>query len=64
MSEAIIKHMHEDLEQLKQDMAVIKHILSEDGKLTTVARKLLEEARATLDSKYISHKDLKKRILQ
>lgn len=64
MSETIMQHMHTDLEELKRDMALIKHILSEEGKLTVYARKLLKEARATPDSEYIKHQDLKKRILQ
>lgn len=57
------EHMHADLEELKQDMAIIKHILSEEGKLTEYAQKLLAEARATPDSEYITHEELKKRVL-
>lgn len=64
MSETIMQHMHTDLEELKRDIALIKHILSEEGKLTAHAQKLLKEARATPDSEYIKHQDLKKRILQ
>jgi len=56
--------MHADLEEIKQDMAIIKHILSEEGRLTEYAQVLLAEARATPDSEYIKHQDLKKRILQ
>ena len=59
-----MKHLHADIEGLKRDMAIIKHILSEEGKLTSYAQKLLREARATPDSEYIKHQDLKKRILQ
>lgn len=59
-----IEHMHKDLEELKQDMALIKHILSEEGKLSDYAKKSLGEARKTPDSEYISHKELKKRILK
>lgn len=62
MAEAIIEHMHQDLEELKTDMAVIKHILSEEGKLNSSAKKALAEARAAPDSEYISHEELKKRI--
>ena len=58
------EHMHADLEEIKQDMAIIKHILSEEGRLTEYAQVLLAEARATPDSEYIKHQDLKKRILQ
>ena len=59
-----IGHMHKDLEELKQDVALIKHILSEEGKLSDYAKKSLEEARKTPDSEYLKHEDLKKRILK
>ena len=64
MNETTIDHMHKDLEALKQDVAVIKHILSEEGKLSEYAKKALEEARATPDSEYVSHEELKKRVLK
>ena len=59
-----VEHMHKDLEDLKRDMAIIKHILSEEGKLSGYAMKELQEARKTPDSEYIKHEDLKKRILK
>ena len=59
-----VEHMHKDLEDLKRDMAIIKHILSEEGKLSDYARKELQEARKTPDSEYIKHENLKKRILK
>ena len=59
-----VEHMHKDLEDLKRDMAIIKHILSEEGKLSDYAKKELQEARKTPDSEYIKHEDLKKRILK
>jgi len=62
--EATIVHMHDDLEELKRDVALIKHILSEEGKLLPAAKIELEEARAIPDSQYISQKELKKRILK
>ncbi len=64
MSDATIVHMHNDLEELKRDIAIIKHILSEEGKLSIYAEKELEKARAIPESEYISHKELKKRILK
>lgn len=64
MSEAVVEHMHSDLEELKRGISVIMHILSEEGKLTGYAKKLLAEARATSDSEYVSHEELKKRILK
>ena len=59
-----IEHMHKDLEEIKRDMALIKHILSEEGKLTDFAKNSLEEARITPESEYIKHSDLRKRILK
>lgn len=64
MTDVEIKHMHEDIEVLKRDMAIIKHILSEEGELTEQAKKDLEEARKTPRSKFISHEDLKKKLLK
>ena len=52
MAQTDLKHMHEDLETLKNDVAVIKHILSEEGELTKEAKLRLEAARKTPESKY------------
>ena len=52
MAELSLEHMHEDLETLKQDIALIKHIMIEEGLLTEDAKKRLKEARQTSDSKY------------
>lgn len=64
MAESTLEHMHKDLETVKRDLAVIKHILSEEGKLNDYAKKALAEARATPDSEYISHEELKKKVLK
>ena len=48
-----LKHMNEDIEMLKNDVAVIKHILSEEGELTNEAKRRLEAARKTPSSKYV-----------
>lgn len=53
MVETEIKHLHEDIELIKKDIAVIKHILSEEGELTDEAKRRLEVARKMPDSKYI-----------
>ena len=34
MTDLEIKHIHQDLETLKSDVALIKHILTEEGELT------------------------------
>ena len=53
MAQTDLKHMHEDIETLKNDVAVIKHILSEEGELTEEARQRLEAARKTPASEYV-----------
>lgn len=53
MAQTNLKHMHLDIETLKNDVAVIKHILSEEGELTQDARRRLEAARKTPNSKYV-----------
>ena len=62
MADTAAMHLHEDLEVLKRDVALIKHILSEEGKLTPYAKRALEEARQTPDAGYVQHADLKKRL--
>ena len=47
-----VEHMHLDIETIKQDLAVIKHILSEEGILTESAKKRLDKARAIPISEY------------
>ena len=47
-----LKHMHKDIEDLKQDVAIIKHILSEEGELSEEAKSRLEAARKTPESKF------------
>ena len=44
--------MHEDIEVMKKDLAIIKHILVEEGELTVDAKQRLEIARKTPISKY------------
>lgn len=53
MTNADIKHIHEDLEVLKRDISIIKHILSEEGELTEEAKKRLTKARTTPPSEYV-----------
>ncbi len=47
-----IEHMHKDIENIKTDIELIKHILSEEGKLTEEAKERLKEARAIPLSEY------------
>ena len=53
MPRTYLKHMQGDIEILKNDIALIKHILSEEGELTAEARQRLETARKTPSSKYV-----------
>ena len=53
MAQNELQHMHQDIEELKNDIAVIKHILSEEGELTDEAKKRLEAARKTPASEYV-----------
>ena len=52
MAETVLQHMHNDLELLKKDVSVIKHILYEEGALSDEAIMRLEKARKTPLSKY------------
>ena len=52
MVEAVIEHLHKDIELMKKDLAVIKHILSEEGQLTEWAKKQLARAREEPESSY------------
>jgi hypothetical protein len=53
-----LQHMHSDLEFMKRELSVIKHSLSEEGKLTGYAKKTLAEARATPIPKYVDYRAL------
>tara|TARA_Y100000310_G_scaffold228833_1_gene231168 strand:+ start:601 stop:795 length:195 start_codon:yes stop_codon:yes gene_type:complete len=63
MTEADIKHIYEDIEFIKRDLAEIKQILSAETELTDEAKQRLKEARSTPDSEYVDHEELKKKIL-
>jgi len=54
----LFKHIDKDLEQLKRDVAVIKHILSEEGKLTPWAKEQLAKARVDPESQYTDLDDI------
>ena len=52
MSETL-KMIHRDLEQLKDDVQAIKHLLLDEGELTDEAKVRLENARKTPRSQYL-----------
>ena len=62
MADTDLKYMHEDLAQIKRDLVAIKQILYDEG--DEWVRKALEETKETPDSKYISHEEVKRRILK
>ncbi len=58
MAEVIMEHMHEDIEFIKKDLAVIKHILSQEGQLSTWAKTQLIKARKEPKSSYTDLDDI------
>ncbi len=63
-TETLSVEMHTDLEQIKSDIAFIKHILTENYGLSEQAKKALALARESPKSDYVSHQDVKRRFLQ
>ena len=59
-----LKHMHQELEEIKESIDFIKNILAENYDLSDRAKKQLKIAGKTPVSKYIDHKDVKKRLLR
>lgn len=64
MQETTLEHIHKDLKELKRDMAIVKHILSEEHELSEEAQEKLAKARKTPDSEYIGHEEVRKRFLK
>jgi len=58
------KHIREDIEEIKKSLDFIKNILAEDYDLSESAKKQLKIASDTPASEYLSHKDVKKRLLR
>ena len=63
MSEAAVQqvdfqHLHEDMLLLQREVSVIRHILSEEGKLTDWAKKALAKAREEPESSYVNLEDV------
>jgi len=48
-----LKMIQKDLEQLKNDVEVIKHVLIDEGELTDEAKLRLDNARKMPRSKYV-----------
>lgn len=64
MTEAVALHMHQDLEDIKRELAVIRNILEEEYPLSNEAKQALVKARKTPRTQYISHEEVKKRLLK
>ena len=59
-----LKHMHDDIEQLKRSLDFIKNLLAENYELSDYAKKQLKIAAKTPISEYIDHAEVKKRLLR
>ncbi|HKZ41165.1 MAG TPA: hypothetical protein VJ044_09395 [Candidatus Hodarchaeales archaeon] len=64
MVEAIARHFHQDIEEIKRDLALIKNILAEEYEFSDETKSSLAKARKTPRSEYISHEEVKKRLLK
>lgn len=53
-----LEHLHKELMDMKTDVPLIKHILVEEGELTSWAKKQLKEARQTPEHDYIKLEDV------
>ncbi len=52
MAEAELQHIHQDIEIMKQDLALIKHILIEEGELSAETQQRLAQVRKTSLDQY------------
>ena len=48
-----IENLHQELVELKKDMAYVKSLISEDFELSEHAKNALKEARETTDTEYV-----------
>jgi len=61
---ATLETLHKEIDEIKGNVEKILFILEDEGELTEEARIALEEARATPDSEYISHENIKKALMK
>ncbi len=59
-----IKHIHKDLEEIRQRLSLIQYMLSEEMELSDWAKKELKMARKAPKSDYIDHDEVKRRLLK
>ncbi|HIJ98193.1 TPA: hypothetical protein H1012_01280 [archaeon] len=62
MAQKTLEHLHKDIEDMKNDIAVIKHILTEEYELSEEGKKRLAEAEKTPRSEYITLEEARKRL--
>ncbi len=53
-----LEHLHRELVKVKTDVALIKHIIVEEGELTDWAKKELKKARETPEEGYMALEDV------
>ena len=61
--ETNINIIHSDIIKMQKDLELIKNILFSEGELSNWAKKGLTKARNASCSEYLSHEEVKKRIL-
>ena len=61
---ATLEHLEREIKDLRKDVRVVIDLLQEDFELSDHAKKLLKNSRQKPDSEYVSHEELKKRILR
>ena len=62
--ESELKHLHEDVEEIKKNLDLIKNILAENYELSESAKEQLSIADKTPISEYVDHEEVKKRLLR
>jgi len=62
MAQKTLEHLHKDIEEMKNDLAVIKNILYEEYELSEKAKRDLEEAEKTPLSEYVALEEARKRL--
>lgn len=62
MKRKTLECIQKDLNEMKRDLAVIKHILFEEYELSEQAKKDLEEARKAPLSEYVTLEEARKRL--
>ena len=56
--------INRDIQQMKNELLFLRHVMAEDFELSKETTKRLEMARKTPRSAYLSHETVKKRLLQ